>query len=89
MAVNSLALSGDDASAARGALLGLAYCVGLGAPFVLMALAFERLSPWLAIIKRWQRVVSMVSGGLIVVVGVPLVAGQWDRLVIDLRDFAT
>ena len=82
-AVNTLAY--NEASALRGAILGLGYCLGLGVPFVAMALGARRalqLSSWA---RRHARTVMRVGGGLLVLLGLLLVTGWWDGLMIWLR----
>ena len=78
-AVNSLAYS--TGTAGRGAVLSLAYCVGLGLPFVFAALAFERSMAMFAVVKRHYALVTRVGGAFLVVIGVLLVTGVWDRIV--------
>lgn len=82
-AVNTLAYT--EASAARGAVLGLAYCLGLGVPFVAMALGARRavrVSGWARRRARW---VTSFGGGLLVLLGVLMLTGLWDGLMIWLR----
>jgi cytochrome c-type biogenesis protein len=78
-------LAFTQASAGRGAILTSAYCLGLGIPFVLMGLAFERALRAFAAVKRHYGVVKAIGGGLLVVVGVLLVTGWWDQFTIHLR----
>jgi cytochrome c-type biogenesis protein len=82
-AVQGLAFT--QASAGRGAILTAAYCLGLGIPFVLTGLAFERALRAFAVVKRHYGVVMGVGGGLLVVVGVLLVTGLWEQFTIHLR----
>jgi len=82
-AVQTLAF--DSASAGRGALLSLVYCLGLGLPFVLAAVAFRRALGASAVIRRHSRTVTAAGGAMLVVLGVLLVTGAWDTLTIDLR----
>lgn len=77
-AVESLAFS--DGGAARGAVLSLAYCIGLGVPFVFAALAYRRALGAFGVIKRHYLAVMRVGGGLLVVIGVLLVTGLWTDL---------
>lgn len=80
-----LALSGQEASAGRGALLGLIYCLGLGIPFVVAALAYRRMLGAIGWVRRHQRWVTRFGGLMLVVVGLMLVTGWWDYLVGELQ----
>ena len=84
--IQLLELSSSKASALHGSLLAAFYCVGLGIPFVVFALASE----WAATTSRWlrrhQRVVGAVGGLLLVTIGVMEVSGTWQQFVIWLRD---
>ncbi|WP_236655256.1 cytochrome c biogenesis CcdA family protein [Streptacidiphilus carbonis] len=90
-AVNALSM--NQASASRGALLMAVYCLGLGLPFILAALAFRRALGAFGWIKKNYQWVMRIGGGMLVVVGVLLVTGAWDQLVGQLRywtsDFTT
>ena len=74
-----LTLATTEGSAARGALLSVAYCVGLGLPFVLVALALRRTAGALGFVKRHYRAVMTTGGVMLVAVGVLLVTGVWRR----------
>lgn len=82
-AVEGLAFS--QGSAARGALLSLFYCIGLGVPFVLVGLAFRRAMNALGVVKRHYVWIMRIGGGLLVVIGFLLVTGLWSHLTIALR----
>ena len=75
------------ASAGRGAFLTFAYCLGLGIPFILAALGFGRFMHTVTWFKKHQRAVSLVGGGLLIVVGIMLVTGSWDSLVNEMRSW--
>ncbi|MGI5119150.1 cytochrome c biogenesis CcdA family protein [Marinactinospora thermotolerans] len=74
-AVQSLAFV--EGSVDRGALLSLAYCLGLGLPFVAAALMYRRALGAFDWVKRHYRVITAVGGALLVVVGLLLVSGLW------------
>ncbi len=76
-----LALSANEASAGRGALLSLVYCLGLGLPFIVAALAYRRMLGTVRWVRRHQRWVTAVGGLMLVAVGLMLVTGWWDVLV--------
>ncbi len=78
--------SSTGGTAARGFLLVGVYCLGLGVPFLLIALGARwtvRTSGWL---RRHSRTIQLVGGGLLFVVGVLLVTGLWGELTSWLRD---
>lgn len=82
-AVQSMAFS--EASAARGALLSLVYCLGLGLPFVLFALLFSRAARATAFIRAHYLVIMRLGGGMLVLVGLLMVTGLWLQFTIWLR----
>ena len=71
------ALSLDGGSAGRGALLSVAFCVGLGLPFVVIALGFESSTRVLGLLRRHRLAVMRAGGVMLVVLGVALVTGLW------------
>ncbi|WP_064458369.1 cytochrome c biogenesis CcdA family protein [Streptomyces hygroscopicus] len=77
-AVNALAF--NEASAGRGALLTAAYCVGLGLPFVVVAVAYRRALGAFGWVKRHYLWVMRAGGGMLVVLGVLLLTGVWDTM---------
>jgi cytochrome c-type biogenesis protein len=82
-AVNSLAYA--EATATRGAVLGIAYCLGLGIPFVLVALGARWAMGATSVLRRNARTVTRIGGVVLVVVGVLLVTGLWTDLMEELR----
>ncbi|WP_233517711.1 cytochrome c biogenesis CcdA family protein [Geodermatophilus marinus] len=84
-AVNSLAYS--QASAGRGAVLGLAYCLGLGIPFLLVALGARRALTFSTFARRHAPTVMRVGGVLLLVLGLLLVTGLWDAVMMWLRSW--
>ncbi|SEG65545.1 cytochrome c-type biogenesis protein [Actinacidiphila yanglinensis] len=82
-AVQSLAFT--NASAGRGALLMAFYCLGLGVPFIVAALAFRRTLGAFAWVKRHYAWVMRVGGGMLVAVGVLLVTGVWDHITYQMQ----
>lgn len=83
--VLGLASDPSTATAARGAVLTTAYCVGLGLPFVVAGLAFRRALGAFAFVKRHYSVVLRGGGLLLIAVGVLLFTGTWDSLSVWLR----
>lgn len=68
-----------------GALLLILYSLGLGIPFVLLALGFSRAQRSLDLLRRNGRRIEVAGGGLLVVVGLLFVTGEWAGLFIPLQ----
>jgi cytochrome c-type biogenesis protein len=69
--------AGTGGGSVRGVVLTLAYCAGLGLPFVLIALGAGRAVRTLAWLRRHVRLIQIGGGVLMVVVGVLLITGGW------------
>ncbi len=69
-----------DPSTARAVLLAVAYSLGLGIPFVLVALGAERVAPVTGWLRRHHRGVQRFGGALLLLVGVLLLTGSWESL---------
>ncbi|GAA3789832.1 cytochrome c biogenesis CcdA family protein [Streptomyces phyllanthi] len=80
-----LALSSNEASAGRGALLTVAYCLGLGVPFVLAAVAFRKALGAFGWVKRHYVWVLRIGGGMMIATGLLLLTGAWDRIVQEMQ----
>ena len=78
----------SQGSTARGSLLLLCYSAGLGVPFLLVGLGVGRLLGAVGWVRRHYAPITAVSGGLLIVVGVLLVSGQFTRLFAPLARFA-
>ncbi|MCY7326583.1 MAG: cytochrome c biogenesis protein CcdA [Microbacteriaceae bacterium] len=77
-------LSLTTGSVGRGALLGVVYCLGLGIPFLLVALGFNWVTGSVAWLKRHIRAVNIVGGALLVLIGVLMVTGVWQIMMSQL-----
>ena len=84
-AVQALAL--HEGTAARGALLSVAYSLGLGIPFLVAGFAFRRMLGAVAWVRRHQLWVTRLGGMMLIMVGLLLVTGLWDQWVGDLRSW--
>jgi cytochrome c-type biogenesis protein len=72
-------LAAQSGSAGAGALLAVLYSLGLGAPFVLLALGVGWATSTFAFLKRHVRAINLAGGALLVLVGVLMVSGVWMR----------
>ncbi|MFP3714573.1 cytochrome c biogenesis CcdA family protein [Puerhibacterium sp. TATVAM-FAB25] len=86
-AVQALAL--DEASAGRGVVLGVAYCLGLGVPFLLVALGLQSSQRMLGFLRRHRLAVLRVGGGLLVLIGLALVTGVWGTFTGELQGWVS
>ncbi|KQR23146.1 cytochrome c biogenesis CcdA family protein [Microbacterium sp. Leaf151] len=69
----------------RAALLGLAYSLGLGIPFLLLALGFGWATRSVAFLRKHIRAVNIVGGVLLVVLGLAMVTGVWGAWMSSLQ----
>ncbi len=79
-AVLVLASTSVDPQVWRGVVLAVAYGLGLGLPFILIAAGLDRagrVSGWL---RRHQRTIQRVGGAMLVLVGLLMVTGLWEDL---------
>jgi cytochrome c-type biogenesis protein len=80
-------LAVHEGTATRGALLSLAYSLGLGIPFVIAGFAFRRTLGAVRFVRRHQVWVTRLGGAMLITVGLLLVSGVWDRWVVDLQSW--
>lgn len=80
-----LGLAATEGSADRAVVLAVAYCLGLGLPFVVFGLGFQRLLGVFRAVRRNSRWVTRVGGALLILIGLALVTGGWQNVVIWLQ----
>lgn len=69
-----------SSSAAHGALLLAFYSAGLAIPFLLIAVAFEKMTEALAVVKRHFPVIIAIGGAIMIALGVLIVTGEFTVL---------
>jgi cytochrome c-type biogenesis protein len=84
--VIAVASATDGASVARGVVLVIAYCLGLGIPFVLLALGSGWAVGAFGWLRRHTRAIQVFGGILLIAVGVALLTGLWNDFVSLVRD---
>ncbi|MFA3878390.1 cytochrome c biogenesis CcdA family protein [Streptomyces anthocyanicus] len=84
-AVQALAFS--EASASRGALLTVAYCLGLGVPFLAAGLAFRKALGVFTWVKAHYQWVMRVGGGMMIATGLLMVTGVWSALLSQMQSW--
>ena len=86
-AVQALVFS--EGSALRGALLSVAYCIGLGVPFLIIALAFRRMAGTVTWLRQHSVWVLRFGGLTLIAIGLLLVTGLWNEISIWMRIWAS
>jgi cytochrome c-type biogenesis protein len=84
-AILTLSASVTGGVNARGAFLGLVYALGLGLPFILLAVGVGRMSRTLSVLRRHGHRLQVIGGGLLIIVGLAIATGLWQRWMIALR----
>lgn len=84
--VIAVASATEGSNIARGVVLVIAYCLGLGVPFLLLALGSARAVHALGWLRRHTRTIQIFGGVLLVAVGVALVTGLWNEFITWIRD---
>lgn len=80
-----LTLSFYESTATRGAVLAGVYALGMGIPFILAGLAYEKMLAAVGWVRRHQQWVMRVGGIMLVAVGVLLLTGWWTEAVTWLQ----
>lgn len=77
---SALLLASQQGSMLKGILMLLVYSLGLGIPFILSAVLIERLKSTFTWIKKHYQIITVISGLLLVIVGISMIFGWMDRL---------
>ena len=77
---SALMLASQQGHVLEGMLMLLAYSLGLGIPFLMSAVLIDSLKSAFDWIKRNYRIINLVSGGLLVLVGILMATGTLGRL---------
>ncbi len=83
IAVNTLAFSVGDIP--RATALAIAYCLGLGIPFLLIALGLGWVTGAVAWLKRKIRAINIAGGVILMAIGMAMVSGVWQLLMSSLQ----
>jgi cytochrome c-type biogenesis protein len=85
-AVIATASGTEGATAAKGVLLIVAYCAGLGIPFVVLAFSSAWALRSLGWLRNHARTIQVFGGIMLLAVGIALVTGLWDQFIVWVRD---
>lgn len=84
-----LTLSATTGGAVRGGVLGMVYALGIGLPFILLALLFRRMAGTLDFLRRNARRIQVTGGALIAAIGVAIATGLYNQFIVWLRPLVT
>ena len=73
-------------TAARGVILIVAYCLGLGLPFIVVALGSSKALSGISWLRKHSHTIQMIGGAMLIIVGLLLVTGQWATFVEYIRE---
>lgn len=80
-AIISVSVGTEGLTAARGVLLVVAYCIGLGLPFLLMAFGSAAAVSGVDFLRRHSRTIQLIGGILMIIVGLLLLTGAWNYFI--------
>jgi cytochrome c-type biogenesis protein len=80
-----LGMAFESGSVVRGAILGIAYSLGLGIPFMLIAIGFGWATRSVAFLRRHIRAVNLIGGGILIALGILMVTGVWTAFMTELQ----
>ena len=80
-------LSFQESSALRGAILSFAYCLGLGIPFILVGIFFDKSNRLRKFISRRGNYLTLIGGIFLILIGILQVTGLWADVMDSLRGF--
>jgi len=83
-AVQLLSLSGGS-TAAKGALLAFAYSLGLGIPFLLIALAVRRGMGVMKFFRQHKLAIQRLGGLMLIALGLLMISGLWGEWTVQLQ----
>mgnify|MGYP002139194405 CR=1 FL=1 len=79
------ALSFQSSSALRGAILSVAYCLGLGLPFIFVGVFFDQSAKLRRFISQRGNIITKIGGFFLIAIGILQVSGAWDSIMNSLR----
>lgn len=82
-------LAFDAGTAGRGALLSVAYCVGLGLPFLAFAAFYGRAAGVSSWVRRHMRTIQTVGAVVLIALGVALVTGLWGQAMASVQGWVS
>jgi cytochrome c-type biogenesis protein len=76
---SALMLASQQGQVLTGIVMLLCYSLGLGIPFIISAVLVDRLKGAFDFIKRNYRIINLICGGLLILVGILMMTGLLGR----------
>ncbi|GGG73993.1 cytochrome c biogenesis CcdA family protein [Corynebacterium pelargi] len=83
----SISVGTEGMTALRGVLLIIAYCLGLGLPFIVVALGSARAMQGVGFLRKHSRTIQTIGGIALILVGLCLVTGLWGEFITWIRQW--
>jgi len=80
-----ISMSWNLGDPARAGLLGLAYSLGLGIPFLILAAGWGWASRSVAFLRKHIRALNIIGGAMLIALGLLMVTGLWTALMSQLQ----
>lgn len=77
---SALMMAVTEGERLKGIIMLLCYSIGLGAPYIISALLIDRIKKTFEFIIRNYRIINLVSGGLLIIVGILIATGYMGYL---------
>ena len=81
-----LSLATQTGSGVRGSLLALFYSLGLGVPFILLAMGFGWATRSVNFVRRNIRIFNIIGGSLLMLLGLLMATGLWNAIIISIQE---
>ncbi len=78
-------LSFQESSALRGSILSFAYCLGIGIPFILVGIFFDKSKSLRKFISKRGNYLTIIGGIFLITIGVLQVSGAWAEIMNSIR----
>lgn len=86
-AIISVSAGTQGMTAMRGVVLIIAYCLGLGLPFLVVALGSAKAMRGVGFLRRHSRGIQLIGGVALIIVGLALLTGQWALFINVVRQW--
>lgn len=87
-AIISVSAGTQGMTALRGVVLIIAYCLGLGLPFLVVALGSAKAMRGVGFLRRHSHTIQIIGGVALILVGLALLTGYWELFINVVRQWA-